>query len=181
MLGCLIASLLALGLVASAATVDSSKTADPRDRLNIWEGHWKIQVQRKETAYSHASSVAFDARCSWMPNRGYMVCDYLSQGIDPQEAEAANHLAIFNYDEKDKTYKHLGISKNYKTLEEVTTIAGNVWTTPWEQAGDKGETLQLRDVYEFVSPEKQTTRFEISSDGGQHWTLVSEAVGTKVR
>jgi hypothetical protein len=36
-------------------------------------------------------------------------------------------------------------------------------------------------VYEFVSPEKQVTRFEISADGGQHWTLVSEGVGTKVR
>jgi len=30
------------------------------------------------------------------------------------------------------------------------------------------------------SPEKQTSRFEISSDGVKNWTLVSEAVGTKV-
>ncbi len=175
-----IASVLALGLMASAATSESSPSPDPRDKMNIWEGHWKIQVQRKETPYSHAASVPFDAKCAWMPNRGYMVCDYVSDKVDPQEGKPANHLTIFTYNDKDNTYKHLGISKDYKPLEEVTTIEGNVWTTPWEDVGDKGEKLQLRDVYEFVSPEKQLTRFEISSDGGQHWTLVSEAVGTKV-
>ena len=175
-----IVSVLALALMASAATSGSPKTPDPRDKINIWEGHWQIKAQRRESPYSHASSVSFDADCSWMPNRGYMVCDYLSRGIDPAEGAAANHLTIFTYNDKDKAYKHLGISKDYKTLEEVTTIEGNLWHYTYEIAGDKGENLQCRDEYEFVSPEKQTSRFEISSDGGKHWTLVSEAVGTKV-
>lgn len=176
-----IVAILALALTAGAATSGSPNTSDPRDRINIWEGHWKIQSQRKETAYSHAASVSFDADCSWMPNRGYMVCDYLSASVDPAEGKPANHLTIFTYNDKDKAYKHLGISKDYKTLEEVTAIDGNLWHYTYELTGDKGEKLQCRDEYEFVSPEKQTTRFEISSDGGQHWTLVSEGVGTKVR
>jgi hypothetical protein len=170
---------LTLGL-ASAAISNPPQTTDPRDRINIWEGHWKIQVQRKETPYSHANSVPFDVVCSWTADRGYMVCEYLSDGIDPQEGKVADHLTIFTYNDTDKAYKHLGISKNFKTLEEPTTIEGNVWTTPFELTGKKGEKLQCRNVYEFVSPEKQVTRFEISSDGGLHWTLVSEGVGTKV-
>lgn len=176
-----IVSVLALGLMAGAASADPATAPDPRDKINIWEGHWKIQSQRKETVYSHAASVSFDADCSWMPNRGYMVCDYLSGGIDPAEGKPANHLTIFAYNDKDKAYKHLGISKDYKTLEEVTTIEGSLWQYTYELAGDKGEKLQCRDEYEFISPEKQTSRFEISSDGGQHWTLVSEGVGIKVR
>jgi|SRR5215471_10433289 len=174
------ASVLALALMASAATVEPSRTSDPRDRINIWQGHWKIQTERKETPYSHAASVSFNVDCSWMPNRGYMVCDYLSGSIDPAEGKPANHLTIFTYNDKDKAYKHLGISKDYKTLEEVTTIEGSLWRYTYELKGDKGETLQCRDEYEFVSPEKQTSRFEISADGGKHWTLVSEAVGTRV-
>lgn len=175
-----IVSVLALGLMASAATSDPSKTPDPRDRINIWEGHWKVEVQRKETPYSHAAMVQFDVGCSWTSHRGYMVCEYLSDRIDPQEGKVADHLTIFTYNETDKAYKHLGVSKNFKTLEEPTTIEGNVWTTPFELTGDKGEKLQCRNVYEFVSPEKQLTRFEISSDDGQHWTVVSEGAGTKV-
>ena len=49
-------SVLSLGLMAGAATSSSSNAPDPRDRINIWEGHWKVQAQRKETPYSHAGS-----------------------------------------------------------------------------------------------------------------------------
>jgi hypothetical protein len=171
---------LVLGLVATAATPDPPKTPDPFEKIRIWEGRWKIQVQRKETLYSHASSVPYSATCSWLPNRGYMVCDYLSDTIDPQEGKVANHLSIFTYSDKDKAYKHLGISMEGEPHEQLTIIEGNVWTTPFEVGGDKGEKLQCRNVYEFVSPEKQISRFEISADDGQHWTLVSESVGAKV-
>lgn len=176
-----IGAVLALGLAASKATASPPRTPDPRDGINVWEGHWKIQSQRKDTAYSHAASVSFDADCSWMPNRGYMVCDYLSAGVDPAEGKPVNHLTIFTYDDKDKAYKHLGISQDYKTLEEATTVDGNLWQYIYEVTGEKGEKLQRRDQYEFVSPNKQSSRFEISADGGRHWTLVSEGLGVKVR
>ena len=175
-----IVSVLALGLMACAATSEPPKTSDPRDRINIWEGHWKVQVQRKETPYSHAAMEPFDAVCSWSADRGYMVCEYLSEKKVPGEGKPSDHLSIFTFDDTGKTYKHLGISKNYKTLEEVATIDGNVWHYNYELPDDKGRTVTCRDVYEFISPEKQLTRMEISSDGGQHWTVVSEAVGTKV-
>jgi hypothetical protein len=172
--------LMGLGLMAGAATSNAAETPDPLDRMNIWAGHWKMQAQRKETAYSHAGSLSFNAVCAWAPNRGYMVCDYLSDSLDPQEGRVANHLSILTYNEPTKAYKHLGISMDFKTLEQVATVEGNVWTYLFEQVTRKGEKLQLRDVYEFVSPEKQISRFEVSADGGQHWTLRSEAVATKV-
>jgi len=172
---------LALVLMASAATSDSSKTTDPRDKMNIWEGRWKEQVETKETPYSHAASVPSHITCSWTADRGYMVCEYLSEKTDPAEGRPSDHLTIFTYDDKGKAYKHLGISKDYKTLEEATTIEGNLWHYTYQLSGDKGEKLDLRDSYEFVTPEKRITRIEISADSGKHWTLLSESVGIKVQ
>jgi hypothetical protein len=104
-----IVSVLALGLMASAAaTSEVSKTPDPHDRINIWEGHWKVQAQRKETPYSHAGSAPFDAVCSWTADRGYMVCEYLSEKTVAGEGKPADHLSIFTYDE------NAGRSRNHR-------------------------------------------------------------------
>ncbi len=177
----LIVLVLTLGLTARAADSDSSKTADPRDKLNIWEGRWKEQVETKETPYSHAASVPSHITCSWTADRGYMVCEYLSEKIDPAEGRPSDHLTIFTYDDKGKTYKHLGVSKDFKTLEEPKVIIeGKLWHYTYQLPDDKGKELDLRDSYEFVTPEKRITRIEISADGGQHWTLLSESVATKV-
>ncbi|MGB9433687.1 MAG: hypothetical protein WBQ89_15705 [Candidatus Acidiferrum sp.] len=65
-----------------------------------------------------------------------------------------------------KTYKHFGISKDYKTPEEPTVIIeGNVWRYNYELPDEKGNKLDCRDIYEFVTPEKMITRIEISADG----------------
>jgi hypothetical protein len=181
MLASSILSVLALALMVSAATSDPPKSTDPRDKLNIWEGRWKEQVETKETPYSHAASVPSHITCSWTADRGYMVCEYLSEKADPAEGRPSDHLTIFTYDDKGKAYKHLGISKDYKTLEEATTIEGNFWHYTYQLPGDKGEKLDLRDSYEFVTPEKRITRIEVSADGGKHWTLLSESVGIKVQ
>ncbi len=176
----LIMSGMALVVMARAETPDAVKAPDPRDKMNIWEGRWNEVVQTKETPYSHAASTPAHVTCSWSPDRGYMVCEYLSEKADPAEKEHSDHLTIFAYNSADKTYKHLGISKDYKTLEEPrVVIKGNLWHYNYEISDEKGNKYDLRDSYEFVTPEKRITRIEISSDGGQHWTLMSESVGVK--
>jgi len=177
----LVLSALALGLTASAATPDSSTPPDPRDKMNIWEGRWNEVVQTKETPYGHAASTPAHVTCSWTPDRGYMVCEYLSEKSDPAEKDRSDHLTIFTYNRADQSYKHLGISKDYKTLEEPKVlIEGNLWRYEYQVSDDKGKQFDLRDSYEFVTPEKRITRIEISADGGKHWTLISESVGIKV-
>ncbi len=89
-----IVSVLALGLMASGATSDSSKTADARDNINFWEGRWKEQDETKETPYSHAASVPSHITCSWTADRRYMVCEYLSEKIDPAEGKPSDHLHL---------------------------------------------------------------------------------------
>ena len=169
-----VSGMLILGLAGLGAR---AQTADPvaRERMKIWVGHWSDEVQIRETPYSHAAHHRSDVQCGWSPDRGFMVCEYL--GLDGRRTD---HLSIFTYNEAGRSYKHLGISQDYKTLEEAANVDGNVWTTPWEDVGPKGEKLFMRDVYEFVSPEKQLSREEYSTDGGQHWTELWEVVATKV-
>jgi hypothetical protein len=175
-----IISLLVLGPTVSGAPSAPSET-EAHDRMTIWEGYWKSQIERKETPYSHAASVPAHFSCSWTADKGYMVCEYLTEKADPGEGRPADHLTIFTYDEKGQTYKHLGISKDYKTLEEVASIDGNVWHYNYEVAGQNGKTFNMRDTYQFVTPRKLITRIEISADGGQQWTLMSESVATKLK
>lgn len=175
-----IAAILLFSLMASAAGPPPSNPSDPSDRINIWEGRWNEVVETKETPYSHAHSTPSHLTCSWTADHGYMVCEYLSEKIDPNEGRPFDHLSIFTYDEKGKAYKHLGISKDYKTLEETASIDGNLWHYDYQLPADNGKMLELRDSYEFVTPEKRITRIEVSADGGKHWTLMSEAVGTRV-
>lgn len=173
-------AVLAVGMFSFSARSAAPHPTDPHDRINIWEGRWKETVDTKETPYSHAHSVPAHLTCSWSADHGFMVCEFLSETVDPNEGRPSDHLSIFTYDEKGNTYKHLGISKDYKTLEETATIDGNLWHYNYQLPADNGKKLDLRDSYQFVTPEKRITHIEISADGGQHWTLLSESVAVKV-
>ena len=178
----LVTSIFTLALLAAPATPTPTDTSNPQEKLNIWVGRWKEVVETKETPYGHAHSTPSHVTCDWSADKGYMVCEYMSEKVDPEQGnEPADHLTIFTYDGKSKAYKHLGISKDYKTLEEPNVIIeGNRWHYTYQVPDGKGGNFDLRDSYEFVTPEKRITRIEISSDSGHHWTLMSESVGQKV-
>jgi hypothetical protein len=65
--------------------------------------------------------------------------------------------------------------------ENRMSVEGNVWTRPFEIPRRSGGVLQAREIYTFVSPEKQLGRLEISLDKGAHWIVVNDAVGTRQR
>lgn len=172
--------LLLTALLTGVVTLSHASTPDPNERMSIWVGRWHEVVETKETAISHASSSPAHITCAWSADRGYMVCEYLSEKIDPNQGKPQDHLSIFAYDNKAKAYKHLGISKDYKTLEETPiSIDGSLWHYDYQLSSASGKKIDLRDSYEFVTPRKRITRIEFSLDGGHTWTLMSEAVGTK--
>jgi hypothetical protein len=174
-------SLTLAALLASVVALSHAATADPNDRMNIWVGRWHEMVEIKETAISHAASLPAHLTCAWTADRGYMVCEFLSEKVDPNEGQRSDHLSIFAYDAKGKAYKHLGISKDYKTLEETPiSIDRNLWHYNYQVSSASGKKVDLRDSYEFVTPEKRITRVEFSLDGGRTWTLMTESVGTKI-
>lgn len=165
-------AVLFFGLAAGAVTGDAPS---PADKLNIWEGRWKLHEEIKETPYSHAGAVTLDGKCSWLPNHTYMVCDFLTEGPDPERGGAvANNLSLFYYSDADHAYKHTGMGTEGGPHEQVATVDGGVWTTEFQITGRKGDKLLYRNVYDFVSVGEYKMQFEISADNGQHWTVLHD-------
>jgi hypothetical protein len=96
-----------------------------------------------------------------------MLCEYARDRGDPKQLLAADHLSIFTYDNVKRSYKHLGVSKNYKVLEEKASIDGSVWHYAYQLPDSGGKVLDLRDSYRFVGSNERITRTELSSDGGR--------------
>lgn len=171
------ALVLAVGLLGTHRVAAAGPAAnDPWDKLNVWSGHWLGETEYKETAYSKAAHAKSDVQCAWSPDHGYMVCEY--KRIDGRPSD---HLSIFTYDQADKSYRHTGLSQDYKPLDQVTTIDGNRWTAPMQDVGPKGEKVDLRNVWEFLSADHHIAREEYSTDAGQHWTVLWEQVANRVR
>jgi hypothetical protein len=111
-----ISLVMVFGGMAAAAIPAASDTSDPRDRMNIWEGRWKEVVETKETPYSHAASVPSHLTCAWTADRGYMVCEYLSEKVAPGQGKPSDHLSIFTY---KRCQQSLQASRHQPGLQDV--------------------------------------------------------------
>jgi hypothetical protein len=165
---------------SGAMPTASPKDSSPHDKLAVWAGHWKVRIETKETQFGHASTDYFDSRCSFFPHDTFLFCDYLS--LQPN-AEAnggvVDDLSLLYYSDVDKTFKYTNVAPEGGPKENTMRVDGNVWTRPFEIARQSGGAAKAREIYTFVSPDKQLARLEISIDNGQHWTVVNEAVGTR--
>lgn len=180
-MGISIALLMKVSGTASGATPAASpKDSSPHDKLAVWAGHWKTRIEMKETQFGHASTEYFDARCSFFPHDTFLFCDYLS--LQPH-AEAnggvVDDISLFYYSDVDKTFKYTNVAPEGGPNENTMQVDGNVWTRLFEVARRSGGVAKARETYNFVSPDKILARLEMSSDNGEHWTLVNEAVGTR--
>jgi hypothetical protein len=174
----LLSAALLLALTAGATDQGASS---PRDKLAAWAGHWKVRIETKETQFGRAKTEDYDAKCSFLPHGAFMGCEYLSMQPDADLGRVINDVALIYYSEVDKTFKYTNVAPEGGPSENVMSVDGNVWTRPFEIQRQSGGVADAREVYTFVSRDKQFARLEISTDKGAHWTLVNEAVGTKER
>jgi hypothetical protein len=167
-----------LALTAGATAQDASS---PREKLALWAGHWKIRIESKETQFGHAKTEDYDGKCSFLPHGTFMACEYLSRQPDPDSGRVINDVALLYYSDTDKTFKYTNVAPEGGPHEDIFHVDGNVWTRPFEITRRSGGVADAREIYTFVSPDKQLARLEISTDKGAHWTVVNQAVGTKER
>lgn len=88
-------------------------------------------------------------------------------------------ISLLYYSDVDKTFKYTNVAPEGGPKENTMQVDGNVWTRPFEITRRSGEVVEAREIYDFVSPDKHLARLEISTDHGEHWTVVNEAVATR--
>ncbi len=172
------AALGAASLLVLTASV-ASGSPSPRDELAAWAGHWKIRIETRETKFSHANTEDFDAKCSFLPHRTFIACEYLSLPQNPSVDHIINDVSLIYYSDVDKTFKYTNVAPEGGPSENVMSVNGTVWTRPFEIPTKSAGIIDAREIYDYVSPEKHLARLEVSTDKGAHWILVNEAVGTK--
>ncbi len=166
-------STLAIVALTGATPTDPSQSSDPSGKLGMWAGQWAFSGQIYPTRYSTAHSDSGTADCSWMPNKGYVVCDYFSD--DPPHDD----LGIISYSPSAKAYSIVVIHKDSPPSFEKVTQSGNTWIAS-RDVHDNGNALVLRTVFVFLSPDKQTTTVQASADAGKSWTTMIQVTGVKV-
>ena len=164
-------------VVGGAAAPESS----PHDKLAAWAGHWKVRIETKATPFGRARTDDYDTKCSFLPHGTFLACEYLSLQPDPHSGRILNDVALLYYSSVDKTFKYTNVAPEGGPREDVMQVDDNVWTRPYEYKDKSGRVIDAREIYTFVSSEKQLARLEESTDKGAHWTVVNEAVGVKVR
>ena len=165
-----------LALTTGATARDSSSS---HDELAAWVGHWQVRIDSKETRFGHARTDRYDARCSFLPHGTFLACEYLSLQPDPNSHRIVNDVALIYYSAADKTFKYTNVAPEGGPDENVMHVDGAVWTRPFKIPTQNHGMLDAREIYTFVSADKQLARLEISTDKGAHWTVVNEAVGIK--
>jgi hypothetical protein len=165
-----------LALTSGATARDSSY---PHDELAAWAGHWKVRIDTKETQFGHARTDRYDARCSFLPHGTFLVCEYLSLQPDPDSGRTLNDVSLIYYSGVDKTFKYTNVAPEGGPDENIMQVNGSVWTRPFQIRRRSGGVIDAREIYTFVSADKELGRLEVSTDKGAHWTVVNEAVGIK--
>lgn len=169
-------AVLLLVLSIDAMAQDSSS---PHDKLALWVGHWKVHIETKDTQFSHSKAEDYDAKCSFFPDATFMFCDYLGLQPDADLGGIVDDVALLYYSEVDKTFKYTNVAREGGPDENIMHVDGNVWTRPFEIHRRNGGVANAREIYTFVSPDKELGRLEISLDKGAHWIVVNNAVGIR--
>lgn len=173
-------TLCAAVFLALSSGAPARESSSPHDMLAAWVGHWQVRIDSKETQFGHARTDRYDGRCAFLPQGTFLACDYRSLQPAPDSGRIVKDVALIYYSDIDKTFKYTNVAREGGPSEMLMHVDGNVWTRPFQIPKRGGGVIDAREIYTFVSADKQLGRLEVSTDKGAHWTVVNEAVGTRV-
>ncbi|HEY3644577.1 MAG TPA: hypothetical protein VGM16_04495 [Gammaproteobacteria bacterium] len=160
----LLASSLALGADAPAPTA--------LDRLNVFAGTWKSDIQNFKTPYSEESSGSSTLVNQCWKTGAFFVCNQSVDGV-------SRTMLVFSFKGGD-TYKEVAVSAESGVGSNgILLIDGGVWTFPAE-SHKYGQVTYFRTVNIYSGNDSLDFREEYSTDQ-QTWTLMSKGHETRVR
>ena len=174
--------LLALIVPCSFAQAQSAQAPKPgpeAQRLAFMLGSWQDQSEIRQSPLGPAGKETGTSTCDWFTGKFQMVC----RGEFVGPAGKAANMAILGWDAGRKAYVGFGLNSNGWVGEMTGQVTGNTWTftteTPLPDA-KLGKVAKMRFTIVEVSPTMQTSRMEVSIDGGA-WAVASEGKSTKVK
>ena len=161
------AALLASSIALGADAPEPSAL----DRLNVFAGTWKADIQNFKTPYSEESTSSFTLVNQCWKTGAFFICNQTVDG-------ASRSVLVFSYKGGD-TYKEVAISaENGMGSNGTLLVDGGVWTFPGEQHR-YGQVTYFRTV-NIYNGDSLDYREEYSTDQ-QTWTMMSKGHETRQR
>lgn len=160
----------ALGLtIAGVAAGSTPEALAGLEKINLYCGTWRADVQDFDTTYSKAGSSSKIIRNECWANGAFFAVSQIVNG----ESKA---LVVYTYDTKTDLYHTFAVLANDGKAGTLI-IKGNVWTYPSDYVV-KDKTIHLRIVNTFTSPTTIEFKREYSEDGV---TWIAMSTGREVK
>ena len=165
--------LLAAALAVSAlATAADAPEPSPLDRLNVFAGTWKSDVQNFKTPYSEEGGGSSTLVNQCWKTGDFFVCNQSVNGT-------SRAMLVFSYKGGD-TYNEVEVSADSgHGANGALLVDGGVWTFPG-QFHKLGQVVYVRTVNIYSGTDSLDFREEYSDDQ-QTWTVMSKGHETRIR
>lgn len=165
--------LLAAALAVSAlATAADAPAPTALDRLNVFAGTWKSDIQNFKTPYSEESTGSSTLVNQCWKTGAFFICNQTVDGV-------SRALLVFTFKGGD-TYNEAEISADSgRSANGTLLVDGGVWTFPG-QFHKLGQVVYVRTVNIYNDNDSLDFREEFSTDQ-QTWTVMSKGHETRVR
>ncbi|HEY1992053.1 MAG TPA: hypothetical protein VGH71_06285 [Gammaproteobacteria bacterium] len=165
--------LLAVALAASAlAAAADAPAPSPLDRLDVFAGTWKSDVQNFKTPYSEASDGSSTLVNQCWKTGAFFVCNQSVNGV-------SRAMLVFSFRGGD-TYNEVEVGADTGHGANGTLLVdGGVWTFPG-QFHRLGQVVYVRTVNIYDGTDALDFREEYSDDQ-VNWTMMSKGHETRIR
>ena len=174
------ACLVGLVTVATGAAQEppAMKPGPEVQKMANWVGTWQDENQMHKTPFSQEGKTTGTSTCEWFTGNFHVVCRGESTGTMGKVAG----MMVGGWHPGRKAYL-LQVMESTGFLSQLTgTVTGNTWTFTAEGPvpDGSGKIGKFRLTLVDVSPTQQTSKGEISVDGGP-WIQMFEGKSTKVK
>jgi len=165
-------AILGVASLIVSALVHADSSTVGLDKISLYAGTWKSEVETLDTQYSRAGKKTKTITNNCWRATSYYTCEQI---VDGKPAG----LIVFTYHADDDSYSSYAIPGDGKDAPVgKLIIKGSIWTYPWHTTY-KGKVVYLRILNVFESA-ISIEYSEEASDDDQHWTLLARGVETRV-
>jgi len=165
-------ALLLAALLAGFSFAAAADAPLPLDRLNVFAGTWKSDIQNFKTPYSEEATSSYTLVNQCWKAGAFFVCNQSVDGV-------SRSMLVFSFEGGD-TYNEVAIPATSGHGSNGTLLVdGGVWTFPGE-THKYGQVTYFRTVDIYNGNDSLDFREEFSTDQ-QTWTLMSKGHETRVK